>query len=45
MSGQFTRDMEDKDRSNTWRWMRKSDLKGYTKALIFSAQEQSIRTN
>ena len=36
--------MEDKDENNTWRWMRKSDLKGCTKALICSAQEQSIRT-
>ena len=37
--------MENKDTNNTWRWMRKSDLKGRTKALICSAQEQSIRTN
>ena len=37
--------MEDKDKNNTWRWMRKSDLKGCTEALICSAQEQSIRTN
>ena len=43
MHGQFARDMEDKDKS-TWRWMRKSDLKGCTEALICSAQEQSIRT-
>ena len=28
MHGQFARDMEDKDKNNTWRWMRKSDLKG-----------------
>ena len=45
MHGQFARDMEDKDKNNTWRWMRKSDLKGCTLALICSAQEQSIRTN
>ena len=44
MHGQFARDMEDKDK-NTWRWMRNSDLKGCTKALICSAQEQSIHTN
>ena len=44
MHGQFARDMEDKDK-NTWRRMRKSDLKGCTEALICSAQEQSIRTN
>ena len=45
MHGNFVRDMEDKDKNNTWRWMRKSDLKGCTEALICSAQEQSIRAN
>ena len=45
MHGQFARDIEDKDKNNTWRWMRKSDFKGCTEALICSAQEQSIRTN
>ena len=45
MHGQFARDIEDKDKSNTWRWMRRSDLKGCTEALMRSAQEQSIRTN
>ena len=45
MHGQFARDMEDKGKNNTWRWMRKSDLKGCTEALICSAQEQSIQTN
>ena len=45
MHGQFARDTEDKDKNNTWRWLRKSDLKGYTKVLICSGQEQSIRTN
>ena len=44
MHGKFARDMEDKDK-NTWRWMRKSDLKGCTEVLICSAQEKSIRTN
>ena len=34
MLGQFARDMEDKDKNNTWRWMRKSDLKRYTKTLM-----------
>ena len=29
----------------TWEWMRKSDLKMATKALIFPAQEQALRTN
>ena len=45
MHGQFARDIEDKDKNNTWRWMRKSDFKGCTEALKCSAQEQSIRTN
>ena len=45
MHGQFARDMEDKDKNKTWRWMRKSDLKGCTVTLICSAQEPSIRTN
>ena len=45
MHGQCTRDMEDKDKNKTWRLMRKSDLKGCTKALICSAQEQSVQTN
>ena len=44
MHGQFARDMEDKNK-NTWRWLRKSDGKGCTEALICSAQEQSIQTN
>ena len=43
--GQFARDMEDKDKNNTWRCMRKSDLRGCTEALICSAEEQSMRTN
>ena len=42
MHRQFARNMENKDRDNTWRWMRKSDLKGCTKAFICSGQEQSI---
>ena len=39
MHGQFARDKskEGKDKSNTWRWVRKSDLKGCTGPLIFSA--------
>ena len=44
MYEQFARDMEDKDKSNTWRWMRKSDLKGCTKSLI-STKEHSVQTN
>ena len=45
MLGEFARNMEDKDKNNTWGWMRKSDLKGCTEALICSAEEQFIRTN
>ena len=45
MHGQYLREMEGKDKANTWRWLRKSDLKGPTEALIFSAQEQALRTN
>ena len=44
-NGQFSRDMEDKDKNNTWRCMRKSNLKGCTKALTCKVQEQSMRTN
>ena len=43
--GQFARDMEDKDKKGTWRWMRKSDLKGCTEGLICRAEEHSIRTS
>ena len=42
---QFARDMDDKDKNNTWRWMRKSGLKECTEPLICSALEQSIGTN
>ena len=34
MHEQFARNMEGKAKSNTWRGMRKSNLKGYTKALM-----------
>ena len=37
--------MEDKDKNNTWRWMKKCNLKGCIEALKYSTQEQSIRTN
>ena len=46
LHGQFIRDMEDGvDKEKTWEWLRKSDLKAETEALIFAAQEQSLRTN
>ena len=31
---QFARDIEGKDKTNIWSWMRKIDLKGCTEALI-----------
>ena len=45
MHGHLTRDMENKDMNNTWRWIRKSDLKGCNETSICSAQEQFIQTN
>ena len=45
MYGQYVRQIEDKDKSNTWKWLRKSNLKRCTEALICSAQEQTLRTN
>ena len=46
MNGQFVRDMDNGiDKDGTWEWMRKSDLKVGTEALICAAQEQSLRTN
>ena len=45
MHGKFARDMEDKNKNKTWRWMRKNDLKGCTEAFMCSSHEQSIRTN
>ena len=45
MYRQHVRQIEDKGKSNKWKWLRKSNLKGWTEALICSAQEQSPRTN
>ena len=46
MYGQFVREMpEQVDKERTWEWMRKSDLKVETEALIFAAQELALRTN
>ena len=45
MYGQYDRQIEDKDKSNTWKWLRKSNLKECTEALICSPQEQALRTN
>ena len=36
MYGQYVRQIEDKDKSNTWKWLRKSNLKGCTEVLICS---------
>ena len=45
MYGQYVRQIEEKDKSSTWKWLRKSNLKGCTVTLICSAQEQTLRTN
>ena len=45
MHRQYLKEMESKDKVNTWRWLQKSDLKGCTEALICSAQEQALGTN
>ena len=45
MYGQYIEQIEDKDKSNIWKQLRKSNLKGYTEGLICSAQEQALRTN
>ena len=48
MHGQYVRDLgedEEIDIGMTWKWMRKSDLKPETEALICAAQEQALRTN
>ena len=33
------------DKERTWEWMRKSNLKVETEALIFAAQKQASREN
>ena len=45
MHGQYVRQIEDRNKRNTWKWLRKSNLKGCTEALICSAQEKTLRTN
>ena len=46
MYGQFVREIkEDINESKSWNWVKNSDLKSSTTALIFSAQEQALRTN
>ena len=46
MYGQFVREMpETTEEKETWKWMRKADLKVQTEAMLCAAQEQAIRTN
>ena len=46
MHGQFLRQVDEAtDSGKCWEWLRKSDLKVQTEALICAAQEQAIRTN
>ena len=46
MHGQFERQTEGvRDHESTFRWLRCSNLKRETEALIMAAQEQSLRTN
>ena len=46
MYGQFVREItDDVDETKSWNWVRQSDLKPGTVSLIFSAQEQALRTN
>ena len=44
MHGQYLRELDGKDRIQSWNWLSGSDLKGCKKALIASAQEQAIRS-
>ena len=46
MYGQFVREMPERtEEKETWKWMRKADLKVQTEAMLCAAQEQAIRTN
>ena len=45
MHGQYVRSKEGIASDRTWQWIAKGHLKGYTVALICSAQEQALRTN
>ena len=46
MYGQFVREItDDVDEIKSWNWVRQSDLKPGTVSMIFSAQEQALRTN
>ena len=45
MCGQFLQDIPLTDRDETWKQLRISDQTLQTKALIFAAQEQALRTS
>ena len=45
MYGQFFMELEGKDTINSWTWLKCTDPKGCTEALICSAKEQALRTN
>ena len=46
MYGQFVREMpETTDEKETWKWIRKADLKVEIEAMLCAAQEQAIRMN
>ena len=45
MHGQYLRYLDGKDSLQPWQWLKDTDLKGCTEALICSVQEQAIRTN
>ena len=45
MHGLYVREKEGIDWDRTWQWIAKGDFKGCTEALIYSAQEQALRTN
>jgi len=44
MHGQYLREVNDKDQNSALGLLRKSDLRGYTEALICSPQEQPLHT-
>ena len=46
MYGQYCRETSDDiDKEKRWLWLKNSDLKAETEALICAAQEQALRTN
>ena len=45
LHGQYLNENEAVDWDKTWGWLSKGNLKCATEALIYSAQEQSLRTN